>query len=182
MASLAFVWRIAFILLKTARSFSHRKASRSTNRSAEVIRRLRRFLECGGLTPLLINVAGRHTRRRHCRLEPFLRMGFGGKHKSGVEPPQSKSADYSWLALNFSKPNSHAGRMSGFKTSPICCMPSLSHTWGTTSTERQLVFPCDRIISNPDDSLFRGVTIDASPAIVYRWLCQMRAAPYSYDW
>jgi hypothetical protein len=61
-------------------------------------------------------------------------------------------------------------------------MVSLSRTWGTTSTERQLVFPCDHIISNPDDALFRGVTIQASPAIVFRWLCQMRVAPYSYDW
>jgi hypothetical protein len=61
-------------------------------------------------------------------------------------------------------------------------MGSLSHTWGTTVVERQLVFPCDRIISNPDDTLFRGVTIHASPAIVFRWLCQLRVAPYSYDW
>lgn len=61
-------------------------------------------------------------------------------------------------------------------------MISLSHTWGTTATERQLVFPCDRILSNPDDSLFRGVTIQAAPATVFRWLCQMRVAPYSYDW
>lgn len=61
-------------------------------------------------------------------------------------------------------------------------MELLSHTWGTTHTERQLVFPCDGIISNPDESLFRGVTIAASPATVFRWLCQMRAAPYSYDW
>src|SRR5882724_4757834 len=57
-----------------------------------------------------------------------------------------------------------------------------SHNWGTTATERELIFPCDRILSNPDDSLFRGVTIHASPAIVFRWLCQMRVAPYSYDW
>jgi hypothetical protein len=61
-------------------------------------------------------------------------------------------------------------------------MISLSHNWGTTATERELVFPCDRILSNPDDSLFRGVTIRALPAIVFRWLCQMRVAPYSYDW
>lgn len=61
-------------------------------------------------------------------------------------------------------------------------MVPLSHTWGTTPSERQLIFPCDRIISNPDESLFRGVTVHASPTIVFRWLCQMRVAPYSYDW
>ena len=61
-------------------------------------------------------------------------------------------------------------------------MVSLSHTWGTTPTERQLVFPCDSIISNADDSVFRGVTIHAPPAIIFRWLCQMRVAPYSYEW
>jgi hypothetical protein len=45
-----------------------------------------------------------------------------------------------------------------------------------------LVFPCDGIIAPVDAALFRGVTIDASPKTVFRWLCQMRAAPYSYDW
>ena len=61
-------------------------------------------------------------------------------------------------------------------------MRSLSHTWGTSPGERLLVFPCDRFVSNPDDSLYRGVTISASPQVVFRWLCQMRVAPYSYDW
>ena len=61
-------------------------------------------------------------------------------------------------------------------------MGSLSHTWGTTLTERQLVFPCDGLFPNPDVALFRAVTISASPETVFRWLCQMRAAPYSYDW
>jgi hypothetical protein len=61
-------------------------------------------------------------------------------------------------------------------------MAPLSHTWGTTRGERRLVFPCDKILSSPDDSLFRGVTIRAPAAIVFRWLCQMRVAPYSYDW
>ena len=30
--------------------------------------------------------------------------------------------------------------------------------------------------------LFRGVSVNASETTVYRWLCQLRVAPYSYDW
>lgn len=30
--------------------------------------------------------------------------------------------------------------------------------------------------------LYRGVDISASAEVVFRWLCQMRVAPYSYDW
>ena len=61
-------------------------------------------------------------------------------------------------------------------------MLSISETWGTRPQERTLAFPCDGIISQPDAALFRGITIDAPPKTVFRWLCQMRAAPYSYDW
>ena len=61
-------------------------------------------------------------------------------------------------------------------------MVSLSHTWGTSSAERHLSYPCDGLIAQPDLAIFRGVSINAAPAIVFRWLCQMRAAPYSYDW
>lgn len=59
---------------------------------------------------------------------------------------------------------------------------SIAYTWGTTAAERALAYPCDRYIGAPRDELHRGVTVDASPAIVFRWLCQLRAAPYSYDW
>ncbi len=59
---------------------------------------------------------------------------------------------------------------------------TIAHTWGTRPDERLLSYPCDRLLPDPDDSLYRGVTIDASPQIVFRWLCQMRVAPYSYDW
>jgi hypothetical protein len=61
-------------------------------------------------------------------------------------------------------------------------MGSVSHTWGTTPDERTLAFPCDRFIPNPDDSVFRGVMINAPLEVIFRWLCQMRVAPYSYDW
>ena len=56
------------------------------------------------------------------------------------------------------------------------------HNWGTEPSERQLAYPCDELISHPEAILFRGVTINASPANSFRWLCQMRVAPYSYDW
>lgn len=60
-------------------------------------------------------------------------------------------------------------------------MQSVSKTWGTLPEERQLSFPCDKLIPNPDTALYRGINIDAPPDVIFRWLCQMRVAPYSYD-
>ena len=59
---------------------------------------------------------------------------------------------------------------------------SLSETWGTSAAERQLAFPCDALLPEPESQLYRGVTIKAAPEIIFRWLCQLRVAPYSYDW
>ena len=59
---------------------------------------------------------------------------------------------------------------------------NLSETWGTTAGERQLEFPCDESLARIDAQLFRGITINTSPDVVFRWLCQLRVAPYSYDW
>jgi hypothetical protein len=64
----------------------------------------------------------------------------------------------------------------------MLAMPSISHTWGTKPEERKLTFPCDNLLPQADAALYRGVTINASAPTVFRWLCQMRAAPYSYDW
>jgi hypothetical protein len=61
-------------------------------------------------------------------------------------------------------------------------MASISQTWGTEAQERELTYPCDRFIPQTEAALYRGVTIDAPAPIVFRWLCQMRVAPYSYDW
>jgi hypothetical protein len=55
-------------------------------------------------------------------------------------------------------------------------------TWGSTSTERAESFPCDAYLEDAKVALFRAVTVHAEPAIVFRWLCQLRVAPYSYDW
>jgi hypothetical protein len=55
-------------------------------------------------------------------------------------------------------------------------------TWGTTPEERATGFPCDGVLPGWNQALFRGVGVAARPAVVFRWLCQLRAAPYSYDW
>ena len=55
-------------------------------------------------------------------------------------------------------------------------------TWGSTPEERALTFACDARCAADGESLFRAVTVRAPPPIVFRWLCQLRVAPYSYDW
>jgi hypothetical protein len=59
---------------------------------------------------------------------------------------------------------------------------ALGESWGVTAAERALRFPCDGRCGAPDAVLFRGVGVAAPPGLLYRWLCQLRAAPYSYDW
>ncbi|MGH9982997.1 MAG: hypothetical protein ACRD8W_03475 [Nitrososphaeraceae archaeon] len=44
-----------------------------------------------------------------------------------------------------------------------------------------MAYPCDRFIEQFEAIYYRGVTIHASPEIIFRWLCQLRVAPYSYD-
>jgi hypothetical protein len=54
-------------------------------------------------------------------------------------------------------------------------------TWGTTAVERAIEYPCDRFLPNAEDAVHRGIDVAAPPAVVFRWLCQLRTAPYSYD-
>jgi len=54
--------------------------------------------------------------------------------------------------------------------------------WGTTAAERALPFPGDRADDTARDLLWRGVDVGAPASLVFRWLCQLRVAPYSYDW
>jgi hypothetical protein len=53
--------------------------------------------------------------------------------------------------------------------------------WGATREEVQRPLPCDRMV--PEGRVFvRAVDIEAPSEVVFRWLCQLRVAPYSYDW
>ncbi len=53
--------------------------------------------------------------------------------------------------------------------------------WGAKPEEVRASYPCDALGFAHDDVFHRAVAIAAPPELVYRWLCQLRAAPYSYD-
>ena len=57
----------------------------------------------------------------------------------------------------------------------------VGRSWGSTAEERALELPCDRFLADPADTYFRAVDVDAPAPVVFRWLCQLRVAPYSYD-
>jgi hypothetical protein len=57
----------------------------------------------------------------------------------------------------------------------------IAYTWGSTAEERQMAFPCDRYIENSDDVYFRAINVEAPASLLWRWLCQLKVASYSYD-
>jgi hypothetical protein len=54
-------------------------------------------------------------------------------------------------------------------------------SWGATAQERAMALACDGLLATAPVRLHRAVSVDAPPAVVFRWLCQLKRAPYSYD-
>ncbi|HKG03355.1 MAG TPA: hypothetical protein VKB03_09240 [Conexibacter sp.] len=53
--------------------------------------------------------------------------------------------------------------------------------WGVTDAEVAASQPCDALAGEGATHADRAISIAAPVDVVYRWLCQLRAAPYSYD-
>jgi hypothetical protein len=63
---------------------------------------------------------------------------------------------------------------------PLPGFGAIDH-WGSTPEERGAAFPCDDLVPDAAVVLFRAIDVDAPAPLTFRWLCQLRVAPYSYD-
>jgi len=61
-------------------------------------------------------------------------------------------------------------------------MPGVPWAWGVTKAEWERRHRCDDAAQPDWLRMARGVDVEAPPERVWPWLCQLRVAPYSYDW
>lgn len=53
--------------------------------------------------------------------------------------------------------------------------------WGARPEDVHRPCPGSRFAPEPAERWFRAIEVEASVPTVYRWLCQLKVAPYSYD-
>jgi hypothetical protein len=54
--------------------------------------------------------------------------------------------------------------------------------WNTRAEDLLGPWACDSFAPEGATNLYRAIDIGAPLALTWSWLCQLRAAPYSYDW
>ncbi len=54
--------------------------------------------------------------------------------------------------------------------------------WNTTPKEHMAAYPSDAYVPLPRCRLTRAVNVQAPADVTFRWICQLKLAPYSYDW
>jgi hypothetical protein len=57
----------------------------------------------------------------------------------------------------------------------------LPWSWGATDEERRAEYPCAALVPAPALRLIRAIDVAAPSETTFRWVCQLRLAPYSYD-
>jgi hypothetical protein len=55
-------------------------------------------------------------------------------------------------------------------------------SWNSTAAEPAADYACAKYLSQPCRRFYRAIDVDAPPQVVFRWLCQLKVASYSYDW
>jgi hypothetical protein len=65
---------------------------------------------------------------------------------------------------------------------PRVARERIERTYGSTKAEREIHFACQDHLPSPHGAYYRAITVEASASTLFRWLCQLRVAPYSYDW
>lgn len=60
-------------------------------------------------------------------------------------------------------------------------MSSWATQWGSTAAERSDRYPCQDVIADAQLVVHRGIDVAAPSPVTFRWLCQLKVAPYSYD-
>ncbi|MGD0455402.1 MAG: hypothetical protein ABSB69_17585 [Solirubrobacteraceae bacterium] len=58
---------------------------------------------------------------------------------------------------------------------------AIGANWGATADERAMSMACDELLADAPVRLHRAVPVRAPAPLVFRWLCQLKLAPYSYD-
>lgn len=57
----------------------------------------------------------------------------------------------------------------------------VGENWGATADECAMPLACDRLLVGGLVRVHRAVSVHAPVSTVFRWLCQLKLAPYSYD-